>query len=263
VTGTSFEDYSTRYAPYFVMTRRDGIIEMRMHRSGGPYSQTMASHNSWGRAWAEVGADPGNEVVILTGTGDRWVDGRGEGDPEYFRKQLNHDARKLLENIVFSIDVPLIAAVNGPGAHTEIALACDITICTPDTEFYDPHFLLARAPGDGQGLAFQGTLGTKRAALALLTSGKLDAAEALRLGLVSEVVPREQLGERAWQLAEMLVRRPPGTRRATRAIVIRPWRQRLVADFGLHLYSQSHGSRVDAGAPGSAPDLAEVQAYGL
>src|SRR5689334_15244805 len=68
-----FDDYAEKYAPYFVMTRRDGIIELRMHTDGGPAMFDFAVHNAWAQAWQEVGNDPDNEILIVTGTGDRWL----------------------------------------------------------------------------------------------------------------------------------------------------------------------------------------------
>lgn len=241
-----FGEYSAKYQDYFAMRRQDGIIELRMHRDGGPYYQTMASHNAWGQAWLEVGNDTLNQVLILTGTGEKWFDGQRGAGAHFTRTTADiaktyEDAARLLENFVFGVDIPTIAAVNGPGLHTEIALACDITICTEDTSFFDPHFLMSTAPGDGQALAFQELMGTKRAAYHMYTSKPIDAHAALELGLVSEVTSREQLLPRAWELAQAIMKRPRGARRLTHAIASRAWKQRLVSDFGFHLYGQAFG----------------------
>jgi enoyl-CoA hydratase/carnithine racemase len=59
------------HAEHFVMERRDGIIQLRMHTDGGPALFGFGMHNAWGQAWQEVGNDPENEVLILTGTGDQ------------------------------------------------------------------------------------------------------------------------------------------------------------------------------------------------
>jgi enoyl-CoA hydratase/carnithine racemase len=258
-----FAEYSVRFRDFFAMRRRDGIIELRLHSDGGPYFQTFASHNAWGQAWHEIGNDPQNQVLILTGTGEYWFDAR--------RSAVNHldrtvadiaktyeDAAKLLENFVFGIDLPTIGAVNGPGPHTEVALACDITICTEDASFVDPHFLVSTAPGDGQSLTFQELMGTKRAAYHLYTGRPVDARRALEYGMVSEVVPRERLLDRAWELAEMIVRRPPAARRMTHAIASRPWKQRVVSDFNMQLHSQAAAVFLDgaqAGRPPAGEDL--------
>ncbi|MFI0424320.1 hypothetical protein [Spongiactinospora sp. 9N601] len=119
------------------MRRRDGIIEVRVHTSDGPARFGFAAHNAWGQAWQEIGNDPGNEVLILTGTRDQWLapspaSTGSEGTREFMREQRPKDfayehayyaAVKLLENFVFGIDIPTIAAINGPSVpHTEFAL---------------------------------------------------------------------------------------------------------------------------------------------
>ncbi|WP_329175710.1 enoyl-CoA hydratase/isomerase family protein [Streptomyces sp. NBC_01477] len=250
-----FEDYAEKYADHFVMTRRDGIIELRMHTRGGPAVYGMGMHNAWGQAWQEVGSDPDNEVVVLTGTGDAWL---APGDPsrlgelmreprpDNFAYRTYLDAMKLLENLAFAIDVPTIAAVNGPGAgHTEFALLCDITLCSQDAVFADTHLAAGVAPGDGMHLALQELLGTKRAAYHLYTGAPIDATAALDLGLVNEVLPTEELLPRAWQLAEAIRSRPKAARRLTHAIVARPWKRRLVQDFGFGLAHEMFGISAD------------------
>lgn len=71
---------------------------------------------------------------------------------------------KLLENFVFGIDIPTIAAINGPNlAHTEFALLCDITLAAETAVIVDPHLMAGIAPGDGQQLTLQELIGTKPA----------------------------------------------------------------------------------------------------
>ena len=244
------DEYAERYAEFFKFERRDGILEVRMHTNDGPWTQDWAGHNAFGRVFQEIGTDSENEVIILTGTGDVWFDSHPSlavpvtSIDETI--QIFYDSVKEMENLIFGIDVPTIAAVNGPApGHSQIAIACDITLCSDRTVFVDPHFLSGRPPGDGLGLTYQELMGTKRAAYNLYTSQLIDAQAALDLGLVSEVVPHDQLRDRAWTLAEMIMRRPRAARRATHAIISRPWKQRLVSDFGFQLMHQFWGYRVD------------------
>jgi enoyl-CoA hydratase/carnithine racemase len=256
------EEYSARYRDFFVMERRGGIIEVRMHTDGGPFVTTMAGHNALGQAWLEIGNDPENQVVIITGTGDQWMVTdipahlralEDDRSPDEHAKGF-YDARKILENLVFCIDVPTIAAINAPGAHTELALACDITLCSRDAVMFDAHFAAGIAPGDGQGLAFQELMGSKRAAYYLYAGAMIEASTALQLGLVNEVLARDDLLPRAWELAEMIMRRPVNARRMTHAIVVRPWKRRLADDLGFHLGHELVGILADgAGAGASQP----------
>jgi enoyl-CoA hydratase/carnithine racemase len=260
-----FADYREKYADFFLMRRQGGIIELRIHTEGGSYFQTPASHNAWGQVFQEVGNDPENEVLILTGTGGKWFDGLRGGGALAERTAADiagtyEDARKLVENFVFGVDIPTIAAINGPGLHTELALACDITLCAEETRFFDPHFLLSTAPGDGQGLTFQELMGTKRAAYHIYTSEPIDARRAWETGLVSEVLTRDRLLPRAWELAELIMRRPRHARRMTHAIASRAWKQRVVNDFGFQLYHQAFAVFADgeeAGAPPTGESLTD------
>jgi enoyl-CoA hydratase/carnithine racemase len=250
-----FADYAEKYADYFVMSRRDGIIELRMHTDGGPARYGFGMHNAWGQAWQEVGNDPDNEVLILTGTGEHWIAPMSPQRfaeltrpprPDDFAYNTYYDAMKLLENLVFAIDIPTIAAVNGPSqGHTEFALLCDITLCSETATFTDTHFLAGTAPGDGLHLGLQELLGTKRAAYHLYTGRPIDARTALDLGLVNEVTMAERLLPRAWEIAEEIRARPRTARRFTHAIVSRPWKRRLVQDFGFGLAHEMYGISAD------------------
>ncbi|MEV1246180.1 enoyl-CoA hydratase/isomerase family protein [Nonomuraea sp. NPDC050022] len=230
--------YAARHAEHFAMERRDGVLLLRTHTGGGPAVMSLALHHAWGEVLHEAGADLDNEVLILTGTGGAWTGGldpalrerppaqRGED-----RYDLYRDGIALLRSLVFSVDVPTIGALNGPGYHQELALACDLTLCTPGTVFDDTHFRSGAVPGDGQHLVYQELLGLKRTARMLYTGAGVGAAEALELGLVNEVVPDERLQPRAWELAAEIMAAPRATRRLTHAIIQRPWQRRLVDDL--------------------------------
>ncbi|GAA5167688.1 enoyl-CoA hydratase/isomerase family protein [Amycolatopsis dongchuanensis] len=242
----SLEEYAKKYEDSFVMRRRDGILELRMHTDGGTYVHNWAAHNAWNRVWQDVGNDPDNEVLILTGTGDRWFSGAPrdvwqkplyEEDPDYIYQQF-YDGTKLIENFVTALEIPTIAAINGPGVHTEFALLCDITLATEDADLMDPHFLAGTAPGDGLGLALQALMGTKRAAHHIYTGQSIPARKALEFGLVNEVVPHDSLLARAWELAEMIMERPRYARRMTHSILSRPWKKLVSEDLGFHVSHQ-------------------------
>ncbi|MEV6156887.1 enoyl-CoA hydratase/isomerase family protein [Nonomuraea sp. NPDC052129] len=233
------EEYAARYAKHFVMERHDGVLLLRMHTGGGPAVMSSSLHQAWGQVFHEAGNDPGNEVLIITGTGESWMAGlepelRERRPPTWQsggRYQIYYDGIKLLENLVFAVDVPTIGAINGPGYHHELALICDLTLCTPGTVFDDSHFRAGAVPGDGQHLAFQELLGLKRSALALYSGAGIGAAQALELGLVNEVVPADRLIPRAQELAATIMAAPRTTRRLTHAVLQRPWKRRLVDDL--------------------------------
>ena len=258
-----FDTYAEKYSRYFAMRRRDGVIELRMHTDGDYARFGFATHNAWAQAWQEIGNDPDNEVLILTGTGERWLGGpqpQAAVDPAGAASDLTagarpkdfayehgyYDATKLMENFVFGIDIPTIAAINGPSiAHTEFALLCDITLATETATISDPHLLAGTAPGDGQQLTLQELIGTKRAAYHLYTGRPITAREALDLGLLNEVLPADRLLPRAGELAETIMKAPRTARRLTHAIAQRPWKRRLVQDLGLGVAHEMFGIGAD------------------
>ncbi|MAU23646.1 MAG: crotonase [Martelella sp.] len=243
---TSFDDYAKRYERFFRMRREDGIIELRMHTDDGPYRHTHAAHNAWARVWQDVGNDPKNQVLILTGTGDQWMMGDPKGlnpkpaaelDPDHIYQRMM-DGWKHIESFIYSIDMPTIAAVNGPGVHTEFALLSDVAFSAPDADFMDPHFWLGSPPGDGQGMALQALMGPKRAAYYIYAAKSIPAPTALERGLVNEIFPQEELLDRAWDLARYMMKRPRYTRWATHNILSRHWKKAISEDFGFHMAHQ-------------------------
>jgi enoyl-CoA hydratase/carnithine racemase len=244
VSRPRFEDYREKYATYFKLERRNGILQVQMHTKGGPVMYGLSIHNAWSQLWLDIGNDPDNEVLIFSGTGDKWIAGF---DPEFatesldampadaFYDQIYSDATKLLEAFIFNIDIPTIACINGSGLHTEFALLCDITLCAEQAELFDPHFKFNLVPGDGQGLTFQELMGLKRAAYFLYTSEKITAEMAKEMGLVNEVLPLDRLLPRAWEIAEKIMQKSRSIRRMTSAVLRRQWKRRLVQDLGFHI----------------------------
>lgn len=249
---TRFEEYSEKYKDFFKMKRKDGIIEVRLHTNDGPYVHNWPAHTAWNHAWSDIGRDPENEVLIITGTGDRWMIGNPDvwnvkfmDWPKQKKLEQYHEALRLLENLIFSIDIPTIGAINGPGTHCEMGTLCDITLCTEDTDFFDPHFLAGTTCGDGMALTLQQVMGIKRTAYYAYTGKHIDGKLAVELGIANECLPREELLPRAWELAEMIMNAPKSTRHFTHAVLSRPWKKALVEDQGFHLAHQMFDMAID------------------
>src|SRR3974390_2866285 len=210
VSPPKFDEYKERFKEYYKMERRaDGVILVQAHTQGGPIQLSVENHRSLGQMLKTVGADPENEIMILTGSGNELM---MDADPEGFeleKKDLTHwayeyaykDGRINVSSLVNDLEIPTIGVLNGPGFHTEICLMCDITICSEDAIIFDLHYDIGSVPGDGIHSCFLELLGVKRGAYALLTGQAINAQKALEYGLVNEVVPRNQLIERAWKIA--------------------------------------------------------------
>jgi enoyl-CoA hydratase/carnithine racemase len=238
-TGPSFAHRQARFAEHFVLDRRDGILTVRVHHGGEAALWSRGLLNTWNLLLGEMSADPDTELVIITGTGDAWLAGV---DPVSFAEPMHrwagdsidqqyNDGVKMLERIVNDLDVPTIAAINGPGPRLELPLLCDLTICTPDVVIGDGNFRAGSAPGDGMYLVLHELIGAKRANYMVYTGEGLRADRARDLGLINEVVPRRDLLPRAMQLAENIMAKPRIARRMTHRLASRGWQRRMVADL--------------------------------
>jgi enoyl-CoA hydratase/carnithine racemase len=235
----SFDQYSVAYR-HVRMKRTDGVIELTLHSDGGSLVWGDAPHTELGYCFADVAADPDNRVVVLSGAGSdfiaeldqSWV---GEMTPDKWSKIYYH-GRRLLLNLL-DIEVPVIAAVRGRATvHAELALLSDIVLASEDAVFSDaPHFRFGTVPGDGVHVVWPALLGPNRGRYFLLTAQRLSAAEAKDLGVVNEVLPADQLHDRAMELAARLARQPPNVLRYTRTALVANLKRELLAglDHGL------------------------------
>lgn len=237
-----FDEYKDKYKEHFIMERKDGIIMMRAHTQGRSVLWGPEIHRAIHQALRDVGSDPENEVLIFTGTGKYWIGHMADsGKDTDFDEAKNRqwgsyniqyiDGTKIVENLIFDLEIPTIGAINGPGFHSEMLLMCDLTICSEDAIIIDPHTKSGLVPGDGIHCALQELLGPKRANYAMLTCKPIDAQMALDWGLVNEVVPKEKIYERAWELAEELVRVDRIQRRLTTQVIRKPWKRKISEDL--------------------------------
>jgi enoyl-CoA hydratase/carnithine racemase len=119
-------------------------------------------------------------------------------------------------------------------------LLCDITLCSDTTKFFEGHLEVGLVPGDGQFLVFQKLLGLKRANWYMYTAESFDANQALEWGVVNEVVPKEKLIDRAWEMAEKMMKLDRVTRRVTAAVARRYWKRIFTDDFSHHVTSEMY-----------------------
>ena len=117
--------------------------------------------------------------------------------------------------------MPIIAAVNGPaiGAGLDLACMCDLRIAGKSAKFAESFVKLGIIPGDGGAWLLQRVVGFSKAAEMSLTGDMLDAEEALACGLVSRVVPDEDLLDAARALAAKIAANPPFAVRMTKRLL--------------------------------------------
>jgi enoyl-CoA hydratase/carnithine racemase len=220
-----FDDYRDRYQT-IRMDRRDGILQLTFHTEGGPlrWGHIGGAHAEFAQAFADVARDSENRVVIMTGTGDVFSgpeaskDSFPRSDPVEWDVILRNGM--MLTTSLLNIDAIVISCVNGPALrHPEIPLLADIVLAAPEASFRDSaHFPNRTTPGDGVNFVFPLLMGLNRGRYFLLTGQSLEAEEAKELGLVNEILPRDGLLPRAWELAEHLLGQNPLVLRYTRLL---------------------------------------------
>jgi enoyl-CoA hydratase/carnithine racemase len=228
--------------PNLAMSRdTNGVLEVRFHSNGGPLVFTGQTHTDLVDAFYAISRDRANQVVILTGTGDEWIaqiDFASLGDVTNPRvwDQIYWEGKKVLQNLL-DIEVPVIAAINGPALlHSEYALLCDIILASETAVFQDmPHLNGGIVPGDGVHVVWPLVLGPQRGRYFLLTQQRLSAQESLSLGVVNEVLPADQLLPRARELAAQIARIPFLTRRYTRVALTQRLKRQILDDVGYGL----------------------------
>ena len=115
----------------FAFTRTpSGVLTLRFHTEGGPATFTGQVHTDFPRALYEIGEDRDNRVLVLTGTGDRFmteIDGQSLDDPAKpaIWDKTTAEGRRIMQRLV-DLEMPIVAAVNGPASvHSEYVLLAD------------------------------------------------------------------------------------------------------------------------------------------
>ncbi len=146
-------------------------------------------------------------AVVVTGAGEAFAAG---ADIAAMQSYTPADAQAAAEEgcalfaFMEEMRVPIIAAVNGwaLGGGCELALACDMRICAPEARFGQPELRLGLIPAYGALFRLPRLVGPAKAKEMVYTGRLLDARESLEAGLVSEIIPRDHLLQRAFELAD-------------------------------------------------------------
>ena len=249
-----FAEYKDKF-PHVKMERSDdGILLLTFHNGqGDEFEWSFAAHHETAYLWRYVGDDPENKVVILTGSGNAFLrnEFRGEGDSD--RDTMANDpaaraaawvdtyrhAKRLVMDLL-DIEQPMIAALNGPVTfHAEIPLLCDIVLAAEHTVIADAiHFELGWVPGDGVQTLFPLLMGYNRARYFMLTGQQLSAQQSLDFGLINEILPREQVVPRAYELARQILKSPPMTVRLFRPVVTQQLKRLAAEGFSQGFMSE-------------------------
>ena len=178
--------------------------------------------------WDRIRTDPAIRVAVVTGAGDRAFCTGSDlkktlPPPETPAQQIYGDvpgSGSLISNL--RTDKPMIAAVNGfcMGGGLELALACDIRICSSNAQFALSEVRVGSMPGAGGTVRLPRFIGRSDAMLMLLTGDRVDAVEAHRIGLVSRVCELAQLAQAAADIAARIAANAPLSVRAVKRMVV-------------------------------------------
>lgn len=185
----------------------DGVGTITLNRPDVVNAINQHIRDQLPAAVAAANADPAVRVMVIRGAGPRGFCA-GADITEFTPPDSALEARAIKQaatwlDALAGTPKPTIAAIHGYclGGGLEIALACDIRIAADDAAFGLPEVTLAIIPGAGGTQRLPRVIGVSAALRLILTGQRIGAAEALRLGLVSEVVAAAQLNEAAGQLA--------------------------------------------------------------
>jgi enoyl-CoA hydratase/carnithine racemase len=250
-----FEDYADKYERFRFEKTDENILLFQLHTDGADFAWDWKAHDAFGDACADIAGDRDISVVIFTGTGETFMDSYGPSDStRTFPVTSDPGAEKIDERgwtgrqrhlNMLDIQVPMVAAINGPcSIHAELPLMCDVVLASDDAYLQDSaHFPRGVAPGDGIFNVLPRAIGYNRARYFLLMGQKLDAQQLLDYGAVNEVVPKDRLLERAWEVARYLAMRPPLTLRLTRSILVQELRRAAVNDLASSQFQELFGMR--------------------
>jgi len=206
----------------FLLYERDGtVVIARFNRPDERNTITETAHSEDIVAFcAEMTRDPSVRAIVLTGSGKAFCAGGNvkymadrsgmfAGSP-YEMRGAYRTSVQMIGPALNELEVPVIAAINGPaiGLGLDIACMCDIRLMSSTAVVAESYVKLGIIPGGGGGWLLPRLIGPQRAALMTLTGDALDAAKALEYGLVAEVVEPDQLLPRALELAQRIAANP-------------------------------------------------------
>jgi enoyl-CoA hydratase/carnithine racemase len=256
-------DYFTAYRYLKLSRDAEGVLIAEFHTDGGLFIMTSQSHTEFVDAFARIGQDRANKIVIMTGAGGNFisdVDWSSFGDvtdPGVWSR-VHDEGAQVLENIA-NIRVPVIAAIEGRAhIHSDYALLANVIVAAEGATFEDVgHFAVGVTPGDGIFTTWSYRAGAGRAEAFLLNPEPLPARTAYDWGVVAEVVPNGKAVARARELADLYLRAPEVTRRNTRIHFIQPLKDRIVREVGYGLSLEGASSAALAKSKHSRAEAAD------
>lgn len=196
------------------LERRGAVALLSINRPDKLNALNEQVHAEAVTALDELKRDDSVRVLVITGSGEKsFVAG---ADISEFQNRTPTDQRdtfheRTLFNSIDTFPKPVIAMVNGfcLGGGNEIALACDIRICSENARFSQPEINLGLIPGGGGTQRLTRLIGEGRSMEAMLTGDMIDAQTAYNFGLVNHVYPAAELESKTMELANKIAEKAP------------------------------------------------------
>ncbi len=203
--------------PHVLYTAQREIATITLNRPEARNAFSPGMIMLWREFLEKAKADDAVRVIIITGKGDTFCSGgdiREMAEGKLKSWNMKNYLWEGVHRIVLTmedLDKPVIAAINGAamGAGLDMALMCDLRVCSDKAKLAESYVMMGLVPGDGGAYFLPRVVGLTKALELLLTGDVIDADEALRVGLVNTVVPHERLMEEAAVLAGKIASRPP------------------------------------------------------
>lgn len=195
-----------------IVTEHDGhVVTIRLNRPEKLNAVTQEMSDELERVAHALNADESVRAIVYTGTGRAFSAGSDIRTLDQYATPWQFRNRRDYCDALRELRKPVVAAVNGYafGGGLESALTCDIRIAADTATFAASEIKLGWIGGGGMSALLAASIGASNAALMLMTGDPVDAQRALAWGLVSEVVPADEVISRAQQIAHTIAARPP------------------------------------------------------
>jgi enoyl-CoA hydratase/carnithine racemase len=202
------------------VTREGDVILVRLNRPEKKNAMTGAMYGALVETFQAADRD-GAGAIVITGSGGSFMAGNDIADFLARAERPDDIGAFTFIKTLATLQTPLVAAVDGVavGIGTTLLLHCDLVYAAPSAVFRTPFVDLGLVPEAGSTLLLPLRVGLAKASELLMLGEPFDAAEALRLGLVSAVVPAESLVEHALERARKLAAKPREAIVATRQLI--------------------------------------------
>ena len=199
-----------------------GRITLSREEKRNAISPTMM--NELLDAFKRYDDDPNVAAIVLTGAGEKvFCSGADIGESlaagaSFIERHEEQRKFAQLFKVIIGLKKPLVGRINGHamGGGLGLAAACDIVIAAEDCKFGTPEINVGLFPYVIMATLLRVTSAPKRLLEMMLTGGRIDAQEAMQLGLVNHVVPRDQLDVKVDEIAQGLAKKSPATLRLGR-----------------------------------------------